>query len=48
MRNKLKKMFKFFVSDEYISARTQSAMRRVGYTPEFVQDRKLKTEDSTI
>jgi hypothetical protein len=48
MRNRLKKIFKYFVSDEYIRARTESAMRQVGYTPEFIQDRKLKTENDTI
>lgn len=48
MRNRLKKIFKYFVSDEYIRARTSTAMRRVGYLgTEYIQDRDSKKEVDT-
>jgi hypothetical protein len=43
----LKKMFKFFVSDAYIRARTENALRRIGYTPEYIAWRKLQDKEKT-
>jgi hypothetical protein len=45
MRNTLKKIFKFFVSDEYIRTRTENAMRRIGYSPEYIKYRELKIKE---